>query len=80
MVSMTPRGVVKMVIDRLIDTLNMDLNKGYSVQLGDFGYCRTGLNAKSQAGVDDVDTDTVKLSNRIRMETVPVMATLMIIP
>ena len=33
-VSMAPRGVVKMVIDGLIDTLNMDLDKGYSVQLG----------------------------------------------
>ena len=30
-VSMAPRGVVKMVIDGLIDTLNMDLDKGYSV-------------------------------------------------
>ena len=50
-VSMAPRGVVKMVIDGLIDTLNMDLDKGYSVQLGDFGCFRPGLNAKSQAGV-----------------------------
>jgi predicted histone-like DNA-binding protein len=48
-VSMAPRGVVKMVIDGLIDTLNMDLDKGYSVQLGDFGCFRPGLNAKSQA-------------------------------
>ena len=54
-VSMAPRGVVKMVIDGLIDTLNMDLDKGYSVQLGDFGCFRPGLNAKSQAGVEDVD-------------------------
>ena len=48
-VSMAPRGVVKMVIDGLIDTLNMDLDKGYSVQLGEFGCFRPGLNAKSQA-------------------------------
>ena len=48
-VSMAPRGVVNMVIDGLIDTLNMDLDKGYSVQLGDFGCFRPGLNAKSQA-------------------------------
>ena len=48
-VSMAPRGVVKMVIDGLIDTLNMDLDKGYSVQLGDLGCFRPGLNAKSQA-------------------------------
>lgn len=58
-VSMAPRGVVKMVIDGLIDTLNMDLDKGYSVQLGDFGCFRPGLNAKSQVGVDDVDANTV---------------------
>lgn len=58
-VSMAPRGVVKMVIDGLIDTLNMDLDKGYSVQLGDFGCFRPGLNAKSQVGVKDVDANTV---------------------
>ena len=58
-VSMAPRGVVKMVIDGLVDTLNMDLDKGYSVQLGDFGCFRPGLKAKSQAGVDDVDVNTV---------------------
>lgn len=46
-VSLAPRGVVKMVIDGLIDALNMDLDKGYSVQLGDFGCFRPGLNAKS---------------------------------
>ena len=58
-VSMAPRGVVKMVIDGLIDTLNMDLDKGYSVQLGDFGCFPPGLNAKSQTGVKDVDANTV---------------------
>ena len=58
-VSMAPRGGVKMVIDGLIDTLNMDLDKGYSVQLGDFGCFRPGLNAKSQTGVKDVDANTV---------------------
>ena len=58
-VSMAPRGVVKMVIDGLIDTLSMDLDKGYSVQLGDFGCFRPGLNAKSQTGVKDVDANTV---------------------
>ena len=58
-VSMAPRGVVKMVIDGLVDTLNMDLDKGYSVQLGDFGCFRPGLNAKSQAEADDVDANTV---------------------
>jgi hypothetical protein len=45
---MAPRGVVKMVLDGLIDTLNININKGFSVQLGDFGCFRPGINAKSQ--------------------------------
>ena len=32
-VGMAPRGVVKLVLDGLIDTLNMNINKGFSVQL-----------------------------------------------
>ena len=58
-VGMAPRGVVKMVLDGLIDTLNMKTNKGFSVQLGDFGCFRPGLNAKSQDKEEDVKSDTV---------------------
>ena len=58
-VGMAPRGVVKMVLDGLIDTLNMNINKGFSVQLGDFGCFRPGLNAKSQDREEDVKSDTV---------------------
>ena len=58
-VGMAPRGVVKMVLDGLIDTLNMKINKGFSVQLGDFGCFRPGLNAKSQDKEEDVKSDTV---------------------
>ena len=58
-VCMAPRGVVKMVLDGLIDTLNMNINKGFSVQLGDFGCFRPGLNAKSQDKEEDVKSDTV---------------------
>ena len=58
-VGMAPRGVVKMVLDGLIDTLNMNINKGFSVQLGDFGCFRPGLNAKSQDKEEDVRSDTV---------------------
>ena len=58
-VGMAPRGVVKMVLDGLIDTLNMDINKGFSVQLGEFGCFRPGLNAKSQDKEEDVKSDTV---------------------
>ena len=50
---------VKMVLDGLIDTLNMNINKGFSVQLGDFGCFRPGLNAKSQDKEEDVKSDTV---------------------
>ena len=64
-VSMAPRGVVKMVIDGLIDTLNMDLDKGYSVQLGDFGCFRPGLNAKSQTGVKDVAANQCRRYRRV---------------
>lgn len=58
-VGLAPRGVVKMVLDGLIDTLNMNINKGFSVQLGDFGCFRPGLNAKSQDKEEDVKSDTV---------------------
>lgn len=58
-IGMVPRGVVKLVLDGLIDTLNMDMKKGFSVQLGDFGCFRPGINAKSQEKLEDVTVDTV---------------------
>lgn len=58
-ISMAPRGVVKFVLDGLIDTLNMDLNKGFSVQLGDFGCFRPGINAKSQDTAEEVKGSTI---------------------
>lgn len=58
-IGMAPRGIVKLVLDGLIDTLNMDINKGFSVQLGDFGCFRPGLNAKSQETLEAVKSDTV---------------------
>ena len=58
-VGMAPRGVVKMVLDGLIDTRNMNINKGFSVQLGDLGCFRPGLTAKSQDKEEDVKSDTV---------------------
>ena len=48
MFGMIPEGAVKHVIDALIDALNTNLNKGLSVQLGDFGCFRPGMNCKSQ--------------------------------
>lgn len=56
---MVPRGIVKLVLDGLIDTLNMDMKKGFSVQLGDFGCFRPDINAKSQEKLEDVTVDTV---------------------
>ncbi len=58
-VGMAPRGVVKLVLDGLIDTLNMNINKGFSVQLGDFGCFRPGINAKSQETAELVNAGTV---------------------
>ena len=52
---MAPRGVVKLVLDGLIDTLNMDINKGFSVQLGEFGCFRPGINAKSQDKLANIE-------------------------
>ena len=43
MFGMIPEGAVKHVIDALIDALNTNLNKGLSVQLGDFGCFRPEL-------------------------------------
>ena len=48
------------VIDALIDALNTNLNKGLSVQLGDFGCFRPGMSCKSQKEEKDVDADTVR--------------------
>ena len=60
MFGMIPEGAVKHVIDALIDALNTNLNKGLSVQLGDFGCFRPGMSCKSQKEEKDVDADTVR--------------------
>ena len=41
-------GAVKFVLDALIDTLNLNLRKGISIQLGDFGQFRPGLSSECQ--------------------------------
>ena len=46
---MAPRGVVKMVMDGLIDALSTYVSLGATVKLGDFGTIRPGLNCKSQS-------------------------------
>ncbi len=37
----------------------MDINKGFSVQLGEFGCFRPGINAKSQDKLEDVTASTI---------------------
>lgn len=59
-VGMVPSGAVKFVLDALIDTLNLNLRKGISVQLGDFGYFRPGMNCESQDTEKEVDSDTIR--------------------
>ena len=54
--SITP----KFVLDGLIDTLNINSNKGISVQLGSFGCFRSGLNCKSQDKKEDVDSKCIE--------------------
>lgn len=60
MFGMIPEGAVKHVLDALIDALNNNLNKGISVQLGDFGCFRPGINCKSQDSAEAVDASTIK--------------------
>ena len=55
---MAPRGVVKMVMDGLIDALSTYVSLGATVKLGDFGTIRPGLNCKSQSEAKDVTADS----------------------
>ena len=59
-VGLVPSGAVKFVLDALIDTLNMNLNKGISVQLGDFGCFRPSINCESQDTAKEVDSDSIR--------------------
>lgn len=45
---MVPRGIVKAVLDGMIDALCTYASIGATVRLGDFGSLRPGLNGKSQ--------------------------------
>lgn len=57
---LVPSGAVKFVLDALIDTLNLNLKKGISVQLGDFGQFRPGRSCISQNTEEEVDSDTIR--------------------
>lgn len=54
-----PRGVVKSVMDGLIDALCTYTSIGATVRLGDFGSIRPGLNGKSQKDAKDVTANVV---------------------
>lgn len=56
---MAPRGVVKMVMDGLIDALSTYVSLGATVKLGDFGTIRPGLNCKSQDEAKNVTADSI---------------------
>ena len=55
-----PEGTVKHVLDGMIDALVINLNKGISIQLGDFGCFRPGINCKSQDTAEAVDSSTIQ--------------------
>ena len=56
---MVPRGIVKSVLDGLIDALCTYVSIGATVRLGEFGSIRPGLNCKSQDEAKDVTADTI---------------------
>ena len=59
-VGMAPRGVVKLVIDGVIDALAMNLVNGLSVKLGDFGTFRSSFGCKSQDEAKNVSAETLR--------------------
>lgn len=60
LVGMAPRGVVKMVLDGLIDAMKLNLVNGLSVSLGDFGTFRSSFGCKSQDTEEEVSAETLR--------------------
>lgn len=58
-VGFAPRGVVKMVLDGLVDVLTMNMENGLTVKIGDFGTIRPSFRCKSQDTPEDVDSSTL---------------------
>lgn len=54
-----PRGIVKAVLDGMIDALCTYASIGATIRLGDFGSIRPGLNSKSQDEAKSVTADVV---------------------
>lgn len=59
-VGMAPRGVVKMVIDGMIDAMILNMQNGMSVQLGEFGTFRPSFGCSAKEKADLVGTDTLR--------------------
>ena len=58
-IGMAPRGVVKLVLDGLIDTLNMNINKGFSVQLGGVRLFSSRHQRQEPGKQEDVTASTI---------------------
>lgn len=56
---MVPRGIVKAVLDGMVDALCTYASIGATVRLGGFGSIRPGLNGKSQEDAKSVTADAV---------------------
>lgn len=54
-----PRGIVKSVMDGMIDALCTYASIGATVRLGDFGSIRPGINGKSQDEQKKVTADVI---------------------
>lgn len=59
-VGFVPRGMVKSVLDGLIDSLKTYMEIGASVSLGEFGTLRPSFGCKSQDEEKGVTTETLK--------------------
>lgn len=59
-VGFVPRGIVKSVLDGLIDSLKTYMEIGASVSLGEFGTFRPSFGCKSQDDAKGVTTETLK--------------------
>lgn len=54
-----PRGIVKSVMDGLIDAICTYMSVGATVRMGDFGSFRPGLNSKAQIAEEDVTANVI---------------------
>lgn len=58
-VGLMPRGIVKSVLDGLIDSLKTYMEMGASVSLGEFGTLRPSFGCKSQDDAKEITADTL---------------------